>query len=129
MQVVDQTSLVKPLRLLDFWATWCGPCIAEFPTLKEATDLYGKDGRIALVSLSLDADSQTVKDFLAKRDDHPDTIQGFLGEWTDNSVAAAYGVESIQSIFLIGPDGNVVARDLRGSDVPARLRGILGDPH
>jgi thiol-disulfide isomerase/thioredoxin/protocatechuate 3,4-dioxygenase beta subunit len=114
--------------LLDFWATWCGPCIAEFPTLKEATDLYGKDKRIAFVSLSLDKEAKTVAEFLEKRDDHPDTIQGFLGDWSEDKVSEAYGVEAIPAIFLLDPEGKVIGRDLRGEDVLARLKGILGEP-
>ncbi len=127
----------KPIRLddykgkyvlIDFWATWCGPCIAEFPSLKSVTDRFGRDDRVVFLSLSLDKEPKTVADFLDKRKDHPDTIQGFLGQWAEDAVTKAYGVEAIPAILLIGPDGKVVARDLRGEDLPARLSGLLGDP-
>ena len=114
--------------MLDFWATWCGPCIAEFPSLKSVTDRFGKDDRVVFLSLSLDKDLKTVSEFLDKRKDHPDTIQAFLGPWSDDSVTKDYGVEAIPAIFLVGPDGKILARDLRGDDVGARLTGVLGEP-
>ena len=112
--------------LIDFWATWCGPCVAELPTLKALADRYKGDDRFVMVSLSLDKDAKDVTAFLAKHADHPGSIQGFLGRRDDEPVTKAWGVESIPSVFLVGPDGKIVARDLRGEAIAAALGGVLG---
>jgi peroxiredoxin len=101
--------------LLDFWATWCGPCVAEMPNLKAAYDKHSNDPRFAMISLSVDAQAAQPVDFAKKNGIH--WIQGFLGEWQKSPVPDQYGVEGIPEIFLIGPDGRIIARDLRGADI------------
>jgi peroxiredoxin len=98
--------------LLDFWATWCGPCIAETPHLKQTYDAFGKEGRLVMIGLSLDADPTEPKKFA--RNEGMAWTQGFLGDWSNDKVTQAYGVYGIPAVFLIGPDGKVLATALRG---------------
>ena len=101
--------------LLDFWATWCGPCVAEIPHFRETYDAFGKEGRLVMLSLSLDADPEEPRKFV--RNEGIAWTQGFLGAWSNDKVTQAYGVYGIPAIFLIGPDGKVLATDLRGSKI------------
>jgi hypothetical protein len=79
-----------------------------------------------MMSLSVDAKAQQPIDFAKKNDIH--WIQGFLGEWQQSPVPDLYGVEGIPSIFLIGPDGKILAKDLRGQAVDDAITEALA-PH
>ena len=106
--------------LLDFWATWCAPCIAEMPNVKRAYEEFGRDGGFAVVGISLDQDERTVKQFVEKRDiPWPQVV---LGPSEQNPVAKKYNVTAVPATFLIGRDGKVVAKDLTGR----RLQRALG---
>jgi len=112
--------------LLDFWATWCGPCIAEIPELKEVHQRFGSHERFAMLSLSVDAEKEAPRKFVAEKE--LSWQQGFLGEWSEGGIQDAYHVEAIPATFLIGPDGKLVARDLRGEAISAAVTQALGTP-
>ena len=107
--------------LLDFWASWCAPCLAEMPNLQAIQDRYAKDPRFVVIGLSLDDQpgpaASSVKALkLSWR-------QGFAGP--DSPVVSAYGATAIPATFLIGPDGNILAKDLRGEKTKAALAEAL----
>lgn len=109
--------------LLDFWAVWCGPCVAETPNLKEAYEAFRNDDRFAMVGLSLDDDPKVPQKYAEKN--QLGWTQGFLGEWSKTNVPETYGVNGIPSIWLIGPDGKVVAKDLRGPGIKQAVEAAL----
>ena len=126
----DKTIKLSDFRgkyvLLDFWAVWCGPCIAETPHLKEAYDAFKTDSRFAMIGLSLDPDIAAPRKYAEKNS--LGWIQGFLGEWAKTDVPKRFGVEGIPSIFLIGPDGNVIASGLRGANIKSAVASALKTP-
>jgi peroxiredoxin len=109
--------------LLDFWATWCGPCLGETPNLKAVFEKYGKRQDFALIGLSLDGDP--AKPAAYAKENGCGWVDGFLGDWGKDEVTKLYGVRGIPSIWLIGPDGKVVASGLRGDGIMAAVSGVL----
>jgi beta-lactamase regulating signal transducer with metallopeptidase domain/thiol-disulfide isomerase/thioredoxin len=109
--------------LLDFWATWCGPCIGEIPYLKQAHEKFKDRADFAMISLSLDKTVKEPREFL-KKNDLP-WVQGYLGDWSETKVAGQYGVEGIPALFLVSPDGRIIESELEGSSMIARLENHL----
>jgi thiol-disulfide isomerase/thioredoxin len=107
--------------LIDFWATWCAPCIAELPRLQEAYRRYHASG-LEIVAVSLDETRGPVADFVKVR----------KLPWTQvhNATAGAdlveaFGVSSIPASYLLDPDGRIVRLDLRGQALDATLAKLL----
>jgi thioredoxin-like negative regulator of GroEL len=108
--------------LLDFWATWCGPCRDALPELKELTTRYPRD-RFAIVSISVDDEVEPVRAFVAK---HGATwIQIHDAE---GALQERFGVEVLPSYLLVDGEG-VIRKELTGTDdqrsLGSRLREML----
>jgi peroxiredoxin len=111
--------------LLDFWATTCAPCVAEIPDLEATFDAFGKDPRFVLISLSLDLSEREPRKFVAARG-IPWT-QSFLDRQLKASVQHDYGFNSIPQVLLVGPDGELIHKDLRGPQIKQAV--ALALPH
>lgn len=108
--------------LVDFWASWCGPCRAENPNVLEAYNKY-QDKNFTVVGISLDDKDANWKK--AIRDDKmPWTQLSDLKGWK-NEVSTYYGIQGIPSNLLVDPSGKIVARDLRGEGLHKKLAELL----
>lgn len=98
--------------LLDFWATWCAPCIQELPNVIDTYEKYKDDG-FEIIGISLDDEKEALTSFLAERDAMT-WPQVFDGKGWESEVGALYGVEAIPATFLLDREGKIIAMSLRG---------------
>ncbi len=111
--------------LLDFWASWCPPCRAELPYLAAAYRRYAPRG-FEIYAVSLDKDRKAWVD--AIRRGKLDWIHVSDLKFWENRGLETYGIRSIPSNVLIGPDGTILARNLEGEALQTRLAELLGPP-
>ncbi len=110
--------------LVDFWATDCFPCLEEIAQIRSAYERYRRDARIEFISLDLDQSRDRAERFV--RANKMEWQQGYLEQGWQNPVTKNFGVDAIPAIFLIDPEGKIVARGLRGSSIEATLSDLLG---
>jgi peroxiredoxin len=112
--------------LLDFWASWCGPCMREIPHIKEAYNTYHDKG-FEIFGVSLDDNKEAWTKCIETRELNWIHVSALKG-W-DCPAAKEYGVRGIPASYLIGPDGTIVASgdDLRGEKLAAKLAELIGE--
>ena len=115
------TSLGK-LTVLDFWASWCGPCRVDSPNLVKVYNTY-KDKGLAIVGISLDQQTESWKKAI-DNDQLDWTHVSYLKRW-DDPIAAIYGVRSIPQLFLLDENGVVIAKERHATDFIPVLEKIL----
>jgi len=117
------SDLKGKVVLIDFWASWCGPCRRENPNVRRVYSLYHDKG-FEIYSVSLDRDAASWK--RAINDDNlvwPNHVSD-LKQWQSEG-AAIYGVRSIPATFLLNREGRIVAKDLRGEALEKAVKQLV----
>ena len=109
--------------LVDFWATWCGPCRAELPNVVATYAQYHDQG-FEIIGVSLDTDKDALLKFLQAN--NMAWPQYFDGQGWHNQLAIKYGINSIPATILIDPQGDIIARNVRGEALPRAVASALG---
>jgi len=112
------------VTLIDFWASWCEPCRIENPNLVSIYKEYQNKG-LTIISVSLDQDKAKWESAIAK--DQMTWLQVSNLKEMDDPIVSLYGVSSIPSTFLLDAKGRIIAIDLRGNDLKAKIKSMLSE--
>ena len=111
------------VTIIDFWASWCGPCRAENPNVVALYKEFHSKG-LNIIGVSLDKDATKWKDAIAK--DGLIWPQVSNLKFWEEPIAKKYNVQSIPATFILDAKGNIVAKDLRGDALRAKVATLLG---
>lgn len=121
-KTVSLKESMGKVTIIDFWASWCKPCRAENPSVVALyNELHGKG--LNIIGVSLDKEAGAWKDAIAKDKLTWNQISN-LQYWNE-PIAKTYGVESIPATFILDANGKIVAKDLRGDALKAKVNELL----
>jgi peroxiredoxin len=109
--------------LVDFWATWCMPCVAQLPDVQKAYEKFHGKG-FEIVGISLDEDKDRLQQFIKQR--KMPWQEYFDGKKWENKLAAKYGVEAIPSSYLIDQQGKIITKVANGEQLEPAIAKALG---
>ena len=121
---VSLSSFRGKYVLIDFWASWCGPCRQENPNVDKAFNAYNNKGYTVL-GVSLDQPTAKDKWMKAIHDDKLTWTQVSDLKYWKNDVAVQYGIQAIPQNFLIDPQGKIVGKNLRGEALNKKLAELF----
>lgn len=121
----DPKSLAGKVVLVDFWATWCGPCVQEIPNVLQQYEKYHDQG-FEVVGISLDQDRSALEKFIVdQKVPWPILFEESEGSGWQHPLATFYGISGIPTVILIGRDGNVITLNARGEQLGQELAKLF----
>ena len=124
-KIVNLSSFRGKYVLIDFWASWCGPCRHENPNVVKAFNHY-KGQKFTIIGVSLDRPGAKEKWLTAIHKDGLAWTQVSDLKFWDSKTAGLYAVRGIPQNFLLDPDGKIIGKNLRGDDLENKLAEIFG---
>ena len=109
--------------LVDFWATWCGPCVAELPNVLETYGKYHGKG-FEVIGISLDQDKDKLTGFIKEK--QVPWAQYFDGKGWQSKLGQKYGINSIPATYLIDKEGKIIGKNLRGEALASAVQKAVG---
>jgi thiol-disulfide isomerase/thioredoxin/protocatechuate 3,4-dioxygenase beta subunit len=111
---------------IDFWATWCGPCMAVMPQMKELHEKYKDSGDVKFITVSLDQDVEELRRVMKEQGLAFPVIYENVG--ASQAIASAFGATAIPSSFVIGRDGRFASERIHGAQLTAAVEAAVKLP-
>jgi len=124
-KIINLSSFRGKYVLIDFWASWCGPCRGENPNVVKAFNQY-KGQKFTIIGVSLDQPTGKKVWLAAIHKDGLTWTQVSDLKYWDSKTAGLYAVRGIPQNFLLDPDGKIIAKNLRGNDLEDKLEELFG---
>lgn len=125
-KTMNLSDLKGKYVLLDFWASWCGPCRREFPFMKQVLKLSEGHDNFVILSYSIDSKKPEWTECIAKNElTHPHWLHVSTLKGWNSDAAKLYKVEAVPRTVLLNPKGQIVAFDLRGEEMVNKIKNIL----
>lgn len=121
-QTIRLSDYKGKVVLLDFWATWCPPCVHEMPSVVAAYNKYHSQG-FEIIGISLDRDKAKLRNFI--KDNNVEWIQIFDIDNGDDSIASVYKINAIPTPILIDKEGKIFDKNARGSRLKQGIEELL----
>jgi peroxiredoxin len=121
-KLISLDESLGKVTIVDFWASWCAPCRKENPNVVALYNEYHSKG-LNIIGVSLDQDATKWKDAIAK--DNLNWIHVSNLKYWDEPIGKQYGISSIPATFILDAKGNIVAKDLRGDALRAKVKELL----
>ena len=117
---ISLASLMGQIVLLDFWASWCAPCLEELPTMKGIADEYAKDG-VVVIGIDLDRSEESFTQAVANYD----LSYRQIYDGPDGPISDLYRISGIPMLYLIDQEGIIRGKDLRGEELRQAVQALL----
>ncbi len=113
--------------LIDFWATWCAPCVAKLDQVEHLREQFKGDKPLVVVGANLDAEIDRARDFLKRRP--LPWHHAYLGDWSSTEVPRRFAISSVPAYVLIGPNGRILAHEYSLEVIEAKLKDLHDNQH
>ena len=123
-------SLLAALRgkyvLIDFWATWCGTCVAKLDEVERLHREFHPVNGLVVVGANLDSEPARARDFLKSK---PLPWQhALLGDWSSTDIPRRYAISNVPAYVLLGPEGRILANEYSLEAIEAKLKTVADKP-
>ena len=118
-RTVSLTDYRGKFVFLEFWGTWCGPCLQQMPKIKKVYETFKDDKNFVMLGMNLDWEAEKAEKYIAA--EGLNWPQLSLGNMAESDIVNKYGIGEVPTSILISPNGKIVAKNLHSEQLRAAI--------